>query len=199
MDGEERQIPEEERAWEERRPSPQDELRTIVQAVIEEFVKVEQTKSEPAFKAELLEEQKRRESLEQRVDELVKENQKARAAAEHSERSSAIRAELQKLGVAKIDLAYRAVKDEIFRGEDGKFVAHGGTQMRDYLARFVGENPELLPARVAGGSGANTGQRNSQEPGPVELDKIRPGMSAEEKERVRREIVRVASQTLRGW
>jgi hypothetical protein len=52
---------------------------------------------------------------------------------------------------------------------------------------------------VAGGSGANTGQRNSQEPGPVELDKIRPGMSAEEKERVRREIVRVASQTLRGW
>jgi hypothetical protein len=32
----------------------------------------------------------------------------------------------------------------------------------------------------------------------VELDTIRPGMSAEEMQRVREEIVRVASQTLRG-
>jgi ABC-type polysaccharide/polyol phosphate transport system ATPase subunit len=32
----------------------------------------------------------------------------------------------------------------------------------------------------------------------IELDKIRPGMSAEEMQRVREEIVRVASQTLRG-
>jgi hypothetical protein len=54
MDGEETQIPEQERAQEERTPSHQDELRTIVQAVIEEFVKVEQTKSEPAFQAELV-------------------------------------------------------------------------------------------------------------------------------------------------
>jgi hemin uptake protein HemP len=32
----------------------------------------------------------------------------------------------------------------------------------------------------------------------VDLERIRPGMSAEEKQRVREEIVRVASQTLRG-
>jgi len=32
----------------------------------------------------------------------------------------------------------------------------------------------------------------------VDLDKIRPGMSQEEMQRVREEIVRVASQTLRG-
>ncbi len=30
------------------------------------------------------------------------------------------------------------------------------------------------------------------------MDKIRPGMSAEDRERVRQEIARVASQTLRG-
>jgi hypothetical protein len=177
----------------------QDDIRSIVQTVIEEFVKAEQTKAEPAFRTELEEERKRRESLEQRVNDLVKENQKARAAAEESDRSATIRAELQKLGVAKIELAYRAVKDEIFRGEDGKFVAQGGTEAREYLARFVAENPELLPARVSGGSGASAGQRSSHETGAAELDRIRPGMSAEEKERVRQEIARVASQTLRGW
>jgi hypothetical protein len=32
----------------------------------------------------------------------------------------------------------------------------------------------------------------------VSIDRIRPGMSAEEMQRVREEIVRVASQTLRG-
>ena len=32
----------------------------------------------------------------------------------------------------------------------------------------------------------------------VDMDKIRPGMSAEEMQRVREEIVRVASQTLQG-
>jgi hypothetical protein len=34
--------------------------------------------------------------------------------------------------------------------------------------------------------------------GGVDLDRIRPGMSPEEMERVRQEIARVASQTLRG-
>ncbi len=34
--------------------------------------------------------------------------------------------------------------------------------------------------------------------GSIDLDKIRPGMSPEELERVRQEILRVASQTLRG-
>ena len=174
----------------------QSDIRSIVQAVIQEFVKNEQARAEPAYKAELTEERKRRESLEQRVNELVAENERTRAAAEEAERNAAIRAELQRLGVAKIDLAYKAVKDEIGRDADGRLVADGGTAMREYLAQFVGENPELLPARLAGGSGASAGQRSA--PGTVELDKIRPGMSAEEKERARQEIAKVASQTLRG-
>ena len=55
-----------------------DDIRSIVQAVIQEFVKAEQTKAEPAYKTELVEERKRRESLEQRVNELVAENQQPR-------------------------------------------------------------------------------------------------------------------------
>ena len=70
-------------------------------------------------------------------------------------------AELQKLGVAKVDLAYRAVKDDVYRSEDGRLIAQGGADMREYLAQFVNENPELLPARMSGGSGATAGQRGS--------------------------------------
>lgn len=173
------------------------DIRSLMHSVIQEFVKAEQSRAEPAYKAELLEERRRRESLEQRVNELAAENERSRIKAEEAERCAAVRAELQRLGVAKIELAYRAVKDEIQRGEDGRLIAADGSEARDYLARFVGENPELLPARLAGGSGAVGGQRAAAS-GGVELDKIKPGMSPEERERVRQEIARVASQTLRG-
>src|SRR5882724_7837959 len=174
------------------------DIKTVVEAVIQEFVKAEQAKAEPAYKIELVEERKRRESLEQRVNELVAENQRTRAAADEAERSSSIRAELQRLGVSKVDLAYKAVKDDIRRGEDGRLIAQGGAEMREYLTQFVGENPELLPARLTGGSGASAGQRNTQAAATIDMDRIRPGMNPEEMERVRQEIARVASQTLRG-
>jgi hypothetical protein len=174
------------------------DVRGIVQAVIQEFVKAEQSKVEPAYKTELVEERRRRESLEQRVNELVAENERSRQKAEEAERSTAIRAELQKLGVAKVELAYRAVKDEIQRGDDGRLTAQDGAELRDYLTRFVGENPELLPARLTGGSGASAAQRTAAGQGTVDIDKIRPGMSAEDMERARQEIARVASQALRG-
>lgn len=165
----------------------QQDIRAVVREAMEEF-----------FKGEQAQERQRRESLEQRVNELVAENQKARATAEEADRSAAVRAELQKLGVAKLDLAYRAIKDEIHRSEDGKLVAQGGTEIRDYVTQFVHENPELLPARLTGGSGASGGQRSTQSEMRVDLERIRPGMDPEELERVRQEIARVASQTLRG-
>ncbi|HEV1287589.1 MAG TPA: hypothetical protein VNU44_19860 [Bryobacteraceae bacterium] len=166
----------------------ENDIRAIVQSVMQEFL---------GSQGELAEERKRRESLEQRVNELVTENQKARTEAEAADRSSAIKAELQKLGVAKVDLAYRAVKDDVYRSEDGRLMGQGGADIREYLTTFVNENPELLPARMSGGSGASAGQRGISG-GGVDIDTIRPGMSAEEKERVRQEIARVASQTLRG-
>ena len=89
------------------------DLRSVIRGAIEEFVRAEQVKAEPAYKAELLEERKRRELLEQRMNDLVQENQRTRRAAEEAERSSTIRSELQRLGVAKIDLAYKAVRDDI--------------------------------------------------------------------------------------
>jgi len=174
------------------------EIRSVVQAVIQEFVKAEQSRAEPAYKTELLDERKRRETLEQRVNELVAENQRARAIAEEAERNSAIRTELQRLGVAKVDLAYKAVRDDVYRNEDGRLLGQGGAELGAYLTQFVNDNPELLPARLSGGSGASAGQRAAQGAPGIDMDKIKPGMSADDMERVRQEIAKVASQTLRG-
>ena len=101
------------------------DVRDIVRQAIEEFVNAEQRKAEPAYQAELQDERRRRESLEARLNQVVEENRKARAAAEEADRSSQIRNELQRLGVAKVDLAFRAVKDDIVRGDNGQLQARG--------------------------------------------------------------------------
>ena len=178
------------------------DIQAIVRQAVQEFVNNEQAKTEPAHKAELLEERKRREQLERRLNELVEENKRSRKMAAEAERGSAVRAELQRLGVAKIDLAFRAVQDGIVRTEDGRLVARGEageTPLKEYLTAFVNENPEFLPARIAGGTGM-TAALKAPAAGreTVDLERIRPGMSAEEMQRVREEIVRVASQTLKG-
>ncbi|MDQ2777359.1 MAG: hypothetical protein M3Y57_20940 [Acidobacteriota bacterium] len=182
--------------------TPTPDIRNIVRQAIEEFVRNEQQKAEPAYKAELQDERKRREGLESRVNQLVEENRRARTAAEEADKNSQIRSELQRLGVSKLDLAFKAVKDDIVRTEDGRLLAKGpeAKPLQDFLAGFVQENPELLPARIAGGSGAQTHSRNAvQTSGAgIELDKIKPGMSKDEMDRVRQEISRLATQALRG-
>lgn len=177
------------------------DVQAIVRETIEEFLKREQARTEPAHKAELVEERKRREVLERRVNELVEENRRARQAAEEAERVSTIRTELQRLGVTKTDIAYKAVRDDIVRAEDGRLVARteqGEVSVREFLTGFVHQNPEFLPARIAGGSGATGSQRPAGEGGGADLEKIKPGMSAAEAEKIRQEIIRVAGQTDRG-
>jgi hypothetical protein len=177
------------------------DVQGIVRQAVQEFVNNEHAKSEPAHKAELHEERRRREQLERRVNELVEENKRSRQIAAEAERGSTVRAELQRLGVAKVDLAFKAVQDGIVRTEDGRLVARseaGETPLKDYLSAFVSENPEFLPARIAGGTGMTGTLKATGGREMVDLERIRPGMSAEEMQRVREEIVRVASQTLKG-
>lgn len=174
------------------------EFRTLIQEAVREFVSLEQAKSEPAVKAELEEERRRREQLERKMNDLIEENRRSRQMAEEADRNSAIRTELQRLGVQKVDLAWKAVKDEIVRSQDGQLVARtsqGDVSVKDYLNNFVQENPELLPARISGGSGAAQPTKTSTPTaGSFDLDKIRPGMSMDELERARQEIARVAMQ-----
>ena len=150
----------------------------------------------------MLEERKRREQLERRVNELVEENKRSRQMAEEAERGSAIRAELQRLGVAKIDLAFKAVQDGIVRTEDGRLVARteaGETAMKEYLTSIRERESGVSAGADRRGYGDDGRPRKlRQRAGNGRPGQIRPGMSAEEMERVREEIVRVASQTLKG-
>src|SRR5215471_18133677 len=156
------------------------DINAIVRQAVQEFVSSEQARSEPAYKAELEDERKRREQLERRLNEVVEENKRSRAVAAEAERSSAIRNELQRLGVAKIDLAYKAVQDGVVRAEDGRLVArteNGDTPIKEYLTSFVTENPEFLPARIAGGTGMTAPQKApAAGRDNVDLERIRPGM-----------------------
>ena len=180
---------------------PGDDIRAIVRGAIQEFLNMEHAKAEPVYKTELVEERKRRESLERRMNELIEENRRSRQIAEEADRSTTIRSELQRMGVTKIDLAFRAVKDDIVRGEDGRLVARTGageSSVKEFLTEFLTENPELLPARIAGGSGASAAHKMPQQTsGAIDLDRIRPGMSAEELVKVREEISRLAGEELR--
>lgn len=175
----------------------------IVQQAVDEYMRRDTARREPAYKAELQEERRRREQLEKRVNELVEENKRSRAVAEEAQRSATIRAELQKLGVTKVDLAYKAVQDAVVRAEDGHLVAHGEhgeLPIAEFLAGFVQQNPEFLPARIAGGTGMTGTQKAAPHAngGSVDLDKISPLMSKDELDGVRREILRVVSaQTAR--
>lgn len=179
----------------------ENDLRQMIRKVIHEFVQTEQQRTEPAYKTELVEERKRREQLERRMSELEQEATASRRMADEADRATKIRSELHRLGVQKIDLAFRAVKDDVYRSDDGRLLAKSGqgdVSVQEYLTQFVNENPELLPARIAGGSGIAGGKRQGTAPGGVDLDKIKPGMSAEDRDRVRQEIAQVAQQVLRG-
>ena len=137
-------------------------VQSIVEQAIDEYMRQDVAKREPAYKTELQEEKRRREQLEKRVNELVEENARSRAVADEAQRASVIRAELQKLGVAKVDLAYKAVQDGVVRTDDGRLVARserGEEPVGDFLAKFVQENPEFLPARIAGGTGMTGTQK----------------------------------------
>src|SRR5882672_1365998 len=126
------------------------DVTSIVRQAIEEFTQRDQAKNEPAYKAELQEERKRREQLERRLNELVEENKRSQKMAEEADRNASIRAELQRLGVGKVDLAFKAVKDDIARTGDGRLIGKSDTgelSMKEFLAGFVNANPEFLPAR----------------------------------------------------
>ena len=154
----------------------------------------EQKVEQNVLHAELLQERKKRENLEKRVNELIEEGRKAREAAEQAERYASIKSELQQLGVTKVDLAFRAVRDDVQRDgerllartEDGNAVP-----LRDYLTQWVAANPEFKPARIAGGAGTSPSRSSAAGSSSFDMERIRPGMSAEEMERARQEIAKL--------
>lgn len=179
------------------------ELRMLIRDILQEYSHVDKEIHEPAYKTELVEERRRREQLERRLSELESESQRNRKLAEEAQRSAAVRAELQKHGVAKIDLAFKAIKEDILTTEEGEFAGQLGKNivpLTDYIAQFVQSNPELLPARISGGAGTTAGMKSAlpQTSQAVELERIRPGMDVRDLERIREEVAKVALQALSG-
>jgi hypothetical protein len=177
--------------------NPDSGVQSLIRNILDEVMSSQQKQAEPAYKRELNEERSKRELLEKRLNEVINENQKTKAAAEALERESRIKAELQRHGVVKLDLAYRAVKDDVQRDSDGTLMARaaeGHVPLKDFVKLFLDDNPELLPARNTAGSGAQNPGRAKTNSSSFDLDSIHPGMSREEMTRARQEIARIASQ-----
>jgi hypothetical protein len=141
----------------------------------------------------LAEERERRLELERRVRELDEQTRRAQQERSEAERVNRIRDGLQQRGVRKTDLALRVVREDVRQGSDGELVAEyngGRASLDEYLDRFVAENPEFLPPRIAGGSGA-TGGGGGFATGGLDLDSIRPGMSADDSKKAWREVARL--------
>ncbi len=172
------------------------DLEEMVRKAIGEYMRQSTEREEPALKNKLGEERRRRESLERKLNEAQEENRRTRRQSDQIDRHSQIRSVLQELGVHKVDLAFKLVKDDVFRGEDGDLYANvDGKQVScgDYIASFVTENPEFLPPRIAGGAGAAAGTDGQMGPG-FDLNRIRPGMSREDTAQAWREVARLTGQ-----
>jgi hypothetical protein len=173
-----------------------------IRAMIGEYMRQREDQQDSDVQGMLAEERRKRENLERQLSELGEENRRTRRQSEQTDRVSRIQSCLQELGVRKVPLALRLVKDEIVRGDDGELYAEvKGSRVpyRDYLEDFVAENPEFLPPRIAGGSGASGGAGGEMRSGGIDLNSIRPGMGREELAEAWKEVARLASDGGSGW
>lgn len=142
----------------------------------------------------LEQERRRRLELERQVKDLSEESRALRRQAEEAERRSKLRDGLKERGVRKTHLAMRLLEPDIRRTSDGDLVGEWeGSLMplEDYLNRFVQENPEFLPPRIAGGSGATSGRTSEMTRSGLDLDSIRPGMSPDAARQAWSEVARL--------
>lgn len=173
-----------------------------IQRAVESYLGTGSGEDMYSLEKKLAEERQRREQLERRLGELKEENHRTRQKAEQAERFAQVRDELQRHGVQKVQLAFRLLKDDIYRGEDGDLYADvEGARMpyRDYVRHFISENPEFLPPRIAGGSGATGGGRGEISTSGIDIDEIRPGMSREQMTRAWKEVARLSGQGPSRW
>ncbi len=139
-------------------------------------------------------ERRRRLELEKQVKDLSEESRALRRQAEESERRSKLREGLRERGVRKTRLAMRLVEPDVRRDSDGDLVGDWEGSLiplDEFLNRFVQENPEFLPPRIAGGSGATGGRGSELTRSGFDLDSIRPGMNRDESRQAWSEVARL--------
>lgn len=131
-------------------------------------------------------------ALEKQVADLKAENDKRADDLKREKRNTTLTTELGKLGIQpdRLKSAMRAVDPDIKFSEDGSLVGDDDTPVTEYLANWIKSNDHFLPPRQTGGAGASGGGRPRGEK-PPQLEDIRPGMKAEDLERVRQQISNV--------
>ena len=123
--------------------------------------------------------------------------------AEEADRSSQIRGELQRLGVAKVDLAFRSRQGR-YRAGRRRPVASQRGRMANLCRSIWPASSKRIRSFFRHELPAEAGRRLRHEmqlqarSASIEIDKIKPGMSKEDLDRVRQEISRLATQALRG-
>jgi hypothetical protein len=146
----------------------------------------------------LEEERRRRAELERQVRDLGEESRQLRRQAEESERRARLREGLKERGVRKTQLAMRLIEPDVRRGEDGELFGEwegARVPLEEYLNTFVRENPEFLPPRIPGGSGATGGGGSELTRSGFDLDSIRPGMSPADTRQAWSEVARLVGAT----
>ncbi len=143
--------------------------------------------------AQLQAQMKKTEKLEKDYAAEKTGREEATRKQEETERSAAINRLLIENKISNLDLAMPAVEKKVFRGEDGQLyfrTDEGEVPLEDGVKAFVEANPELQPTRIAGGAGSAKPGRpaGSKELG---LEEIKPGMSEDDKARVRQQIAAV--------
>lgn len=184
--------------------NPQDDLRIVIRQAVSEFVEQENGRVGTGLQGRTARSGGAESSWNGASTNL---SRKARETGLWSRKRIGIRQSVTNCsGTAlQLDLAFRAVKDDIRRAEDGRLYAQGGDgdiPVKGHPPLLIPRRkPKLLPPRILGGSGSPTAPRSNPPPAPsfvADLDKIRPGMDKEELERFRQEVARVAMQTLSG-
>lgn len=110
-----------------------------------------------------------------------------------------LRQALSAMGVENLDLAVRAVREDIVEAGDRKWMASvegSDVPAQEYLAEFLKKNRELLPARRLQGGGMPASRVESG--GSVDLEEIRPGMDPATLKKVRDAIGRAMGVFPRG-
>jgi hypothetical protein len=142
------------------------------------------------------------ESLEALKQALAASRQEAaelKAEASRLRKDKYLRQTLSALGVENLDLAVKAVHEDIVENGDRQWVttpASGAVPAQQYLAEFLKKNRELLPARRLQGAGMPASRMESG--GGVDLEEIRPGMDPATLRKVRDAIGRAMGVFPRG-
>jgi hypothetical protein len=118
--------------------------------------------------------------MRQQFDLLKQENERTKKDAEAKDLDSLVRGEIGKFEFAKPGAAedlFSVLRSRVKRTEEGIF-SDDALSLPEFVKKSYDDRPWLSPAKPVGGSGAQGGSRNKS---TMDLEQIKPGMSADQR------------------